>query len=55
MLKTQPLCPSNESNLRERVLGEVEKNGLAGFSSTCQASHPGPASLMLPCGFQREV
>ena len=26
MPKTQPLCASAESNLRDRVLGEVEKN-----------------------------
>ena len=26
MLKTQPLCTSAKSNLRDRVLGEVEKN-----------------------------
>ena len=25
MLKTQPLCTGTESNLRDRVLGEVEK------------------------------
>ena len=26
MLKTQPLCTDAELNLRERVLGEIEKN-----------------------------
>ena len=26
ILKTQPLCTSAELNLRDRVLGEVEKN-----------------------------
>ena len=26
MLKTRPLCTGAESNLRDRVLGEVEKN-----------------------------
>ena len=26
MLKTRPLCTSAKSNLRDRVLGEVEKN-----------------------------
>ena len=28
MLKTRPLCTSAEPNLRDRVLGEVEKNSL---------------------------
>ena len=31
MLKTQPLCIGVESNLRDRVLGEVEKNSFIGL------------------------
>ena len=31
MLKSQPLCTSIELNLRDRVLGEVEKNSFIGL------------------------
>ena len=41
MLKVRPLCTGAESNLRDRVLGEVEKNsfialpGKGGHSGSC--------------------
>ena len=40
MLIAQPLCTSAELNLRDRVLGEVEKNSL------CQAK--GDAAKLCP-------
>ena len=32
MLKTQPLCTNTNPNLRDKVLGEVEKNGSIALS-----------------------
>ena len=38
MPKTQPLYTRTESNLRDRILGEVEKNNIITLSDTGQHS-----------------
>ena len=48
MLKTQPLCNNAESNLRDRVLGEVEKNSFIALPG--KGGHSGlmPSKLCVP-------
>ena len=46
MLKTRPLCTGTESNLRDRVLGEVEKKSFIVLPS--KGEHSGLMSQK-PC------
>ena len=56
MLKTWPLCTGTESNLRDRVLGEVEKNSFITLPG--KGGHSGllPSKTMCPNsgGFDEE-
>ena len=55
MPKTQPLCTSAESNLRDRVLGEVEKNSFIALPG--KGGHSGLVPQKLcpnPGGFGEE-
>ena len=45
MLKTRPLCTGTESNLRDRVLGEVEKKSFIVLPS--KGEHSGLMSQKL--------
>ena len=45
MLKAQPLCTGAESNLRDRVLGEVEKKSFIVLSSKGGHSRLMPSKL----------
>ena len=47
MLKTQPLCTSAEMSLRDRVLGEVEKNSLIALPG--KKGHRGLVPLKTVC------
>lgn len=47
MLKTRPLCTGAESNLIDRVLGEVEKNSFIALPS--KGGHSGPVSFKTVC------
>ena len=51
MLKSQPLCTSVELNLRDRVLGRVEKNSFIGLPG--KEGHSGllPSQSPNPGGF----
>ena len=57
MLKTQPLCTSAEWNLRDRVLGGVEKNSFIALPG--EGGHSGLVPLKTVCpnpeGFGEEV
>ena len=48
MLKTQPLCTSAESNFRDRVLGEVEKNCFSALSGKVWHSSLLPWKTLCP-------
>ena len=56
MLKTWPLCTRAESNLRDRVLGEVEKNIFIALSGKGGCSRPLPLKTVClnPEGFHEE-
>ena len=47
LLKTQHLCTSAKSNLRDRVLGEVEKNGFIALPG--KGGHSGFMPLKTVC------
>ena len=48
MPKTQPLCAGAESNLRDRVLGEVEKNNFIALPGKRQHSRLVPIKTVCP-------
>ena len=48
MLKTWPLCTSAESNLRDRVLGEVEKDSFIAFPGKGLHSGLVPPKIVCP-------
>ena len=48
MLKTQPLCTGAQSNLGDRVLGEVEKNSFIAFTGKGGQSGLLPQKLCVP-------
>ena len=48
MLKIQPLYTCTESNLRDRILGEVEKNSIVTLSDTGQHSGLIPWKTLCP-------
>ena len=47
MLKTQPLCTGADLNLRDRVLGEVEKNSFIALPG--KGGHSGLMPLKTMC------